>query len=118
VGIFGEVALAVLMERKEAKYVGSRAVVRHGAFLDPGDSRSVVAKGSNNALTAVSEFREDVLVAENAVEFQDGIGKGAIGMGKLAKSAWMWLGKGSRPTKGGGVSDYTVLGDGGTPPMP
>jgi hypothetical protein len=58
-------------------------------------------------------------VADSAGEFQDGIGKGTTGMGKLTRSAW--LGKDSHRTKGGRVSNDTVLGDGGggtqTPPM-
>jgi hypothetical protein len=82
VGDFGEVAVVALMERKEAEEVGSRAVVGDGAFLDPGNSRSVVAEGSKSALTAVRNLCENVLVAEDAGELQVGIGKGAAGMGK------------------------------------
>jgi hypothetical protein len=82
VGNFGEVAVVALMERKEAQEVGSRAVVGDGALLDPSNSGSVVAEGSKGALTAVSEFSKDVLMAEDAGEFQVGVGKRAVGMGK------------------------------------
>ena len=63
------------MERKEAQEVGSRAVVGDGALFDPCDSGSVVAEGSKSALTAVSDFSENVLVAEDAGKFQVGVCK-------------------------------------------
>ena len=97
VGNFCEVTVMALMERKEAKQVGGGAVVRHGAFLDPGDGRRVVAKRCEGAFTAVGADCDDVLVTEHAGQFQIGVGDSAVGVGEADQRVLDVAGKGLSP---------------------
>jgi hypothetical protein len=50
--------------------------------LDPGDGRRVVAEGGEGTLAAVGKVSDQVLVAEDASEFQVRVGNGAVGICK------------------------------------
>jgi hypothetical protein len=80
VGDFREISVVVPMEGKEAQEVCRTAVVGDGATLDPGYGRGVVAERSKGKLAAVSDVGEDILMAEDAGEFQVGVVDGAAGI--------------------------------------